>query len=1427
MFDIHKVSDKYKILYLKEGVKNKFLTLLLIGLDNQYMNTDLETLNNSSNYYKKNLNQKIKSAFGENFNIKSNGHLDALSEMCGVNFIIKNLTSNENKYLSKIYGKTLYFVNKGNEYGLVLKSNKKSLKAELTDGTLSAFEKLNLEGGVGEGTLGPKKHIATGERKRQNKAIKAAKAEDKRVAAEAARRQQAPSSTLALQQPATPPRSGSPTFSETSTTSVPYTVFNPLQEKQSSQQRTNESLSSATAPPPTAELIRSGPKIRLYEKLQTVDRIPYTNSELLNAYNTLLNKISREFLLINNYKKKKIKIKKLYNSKMYSINTEQIVKNFKAKCLFLLYYIKNDIESSPLDETIESYLKDTEEFLGDNKLDEYEYSIESIIDDMQTINKEISVDEKLLNEIKTELLLDSLYINNIDTTHAFEDCYDYDRCIQDEPKNRMRNRENQIEENKIGSGGNAQDYNQNGGWFIELNQLDNNDADINNNGKISYLLENGIDSTHDFAGKDSQIQSDEPAKKEVFNLFWPEDISRDEKIRNVFNKFDKCVTEDMINKNEPFKYAYNDSGSFGFKVKPSISNAKKGSWPFSKGWERYATLYYTQGLNDKHFGHDIYKKCSSDNKKVLIISQDSQGGSTGLLNLLGNVLFLPETIKTSFDNHIKNNPKYKNVLIKQLEEITNYSLEKEGDDILKHLIVNSVTKYQANKLGVNFLSDMNRFYWTNPSQLIDAAGSSDKNIDDVKKELEYFSKYFSKNNDKNLYKIELTEQLNISSKPPSNQQNILKNIFNISSDYNNASDKENKNKVISDLINRLPSLSKDFINNLGEDDYKKLVDIIFILSFYDNKTNFKIRDVNNLETEEQKQYKYMSDIYIDDISIQSPITNNIIKVLIQGNSNNRIQFIKYHIYNIQQLLTIYNPTKFTKSNIKIVSQKSSPRFKIEKKNIKDYYNSLNTTVSMLIKGIIDSIENNNLYTEIKEELSKIKDFIENYSIIEGKQNDNDKRKEYDKYINKFRYNKFKYTDKNGIITKDNVKPIDVIEANVRANNSHSTFKKLTQYHFISIGKINGKSQHKYIVNRMYSNREISNLNGENQYIWNADPNTDWNYIFYQLDTIYNLLNYNNLKKQSSNSLIELKKQNLYNTLQGIGIPERSEIYKFNENRELKQKSIRKRLPDFQLFSRLYKLDYYVGNQTQVNLLKETYDVHFMQLSRYINIKLENEYIEFEFMMIQYFNSSPDRINPCLVIRRKKVIDAVPFCFDRIEIDYTKLGEIGTITKILNALESSSNINDNIKKLEKKSPKDKTEEKVFNDCIGELIRLNTFINNFSYKSSSDKDKSSSDKDKKDIFKRMLYTFKMLGDQGQVNFFRFLKEKGSDQFTDNFEVLLTTHDSLCRLYACTNEISNMTMTEHNFPSEYYCESNPRGMVYYGNVNKDDYNKDYLSS
>ena len=482
---------------------------------------------------------------------------------------------------------------------------------------------------------------------------------------------------------------------------------------------------------------------KLFNLLNTLT-IPSTrlSIEVLPHYKTSLENISQKLFndrLINDKEKIKL-IKNLYNLKMYTINKIQI-NNFKSKCLVLLYYIRNDIELSQLTDTqLIQKLIDIEK----NNLDEYEYSIDSIIDN---IRDNIPLNETLINQIKTELLIESLYINNIDTTHAFEDCFDYDRCIQ------------------LGAGGNLQDYNQNGGGDSTFKSIDDIKKFKDNNKKISYLLENGIDSTHDFASKDSQIQSEElPAKKEVFNLFWPSTpttISIDKKIRNVFDTFNDCVTQDMIKNNDKFKYVYDEDKSFKFKLKTSISKTKVNSWPFSSGWERYATLYYTQGLDaDKHFGHDIYKKCSSDDK-VLIVSQDSKGGSSGLLNLLGNVLFLPETIKTSVDYHLKNdnNDSKRKALIEQLEEITDYSLEKEKDDILKHLIVNPIKKYQANKLGVNFLSDMNRFYWTNPSQLIDAAGSSDKNIDELYNELKDFSEHFKRKatNPSAKYSLELKQ----------------------------------------------------------------------------------------------------------------------------------------------------------------------------------------------------------------------------------------------------------------------------------------------------------------------------------------------------------------------------------------------------------------------------------------------------------------------------------------------------------------------------------------------------------------------------------------------------------------------------------------------------------------------------------------------
>ena len=80
----------------------------------------------------------------------------------------------------------------------------------------------------------------------------------------------------------------------------------------------------------------------------------------------------------------------------------------------------------------------------------------------------------------------------------------------------------------------------------------------------------------------------------------------------------------------------------------------------------------------------------------------------------------------------------------------------------------------------------------------------------------------------------------------------------------------------------------------------------------------------------------------------------------------------------------------------------------------------------------------------------------------------------------------------------------------------------------------------------------------------------------------------------------------------------------------------------------------------------------------------------------------------------------------------------------------------------------------------------------------------------VFLRILYTLKMIGDHGQVKFIKTLKN--IPEFRDKFEFIFTSQDSLALLYANVNQITNMTLTEQNFPSQFYCTSEPRGLIWY---------------
>lgn len=146
MYDILNISDKYKVLYFNDKVKDSFMNMFLIGLDNSYLDIDMETLNNSSKYYRERLNKKFMNKFNKNFNLNNNRHLSYLSEVCGVDISIHN--GDKKRETPRNNKKMLYFIKNDTGYGLVLKNNKKSYNTELLNTELPALEKLSIEGGT-------------------------------------------------------------------------------------------------------------------------------------------------------------------------------------------------------------------------------------------------------------------------------------------------------------------------------------------------------------------------------------------------------------------------------------------------------------------------------------------------------------------------------------------------------------------------------------------------------------------------------------------------------------------------------------------------------------------------------------------------------------------------------------------------------------------------------------------------------------------------------------------------------------------------------------------------------------------------------------------------------------------------------------------------------------------------------------------------------------------------------------------------------------------------------------------------------------------------------------------------------------------------------------------------------------------------------
>ena len=86
------LDNNYLLVELDDKVKNNFLSSFLIGIDNKFLKLNATDLNESTNYYKDKLNDKVMEKFdGKKFNKLNKNHLAYLADLCKMNLVIFDL----------------------------------------------------------------------------------------------------------------------------------------------------------------------------------------------------------------------------------------------------------------------------------------------------------------------------------------------------------------------------------------------------------------------------------------------------------------------------------------------------------------------------------------------------------------------------------------------------------------------------------------------------------------------------------------------------------------------------------------------------------------------------------------------------------------------------------------------------------------------------------------------------------------------------------------------------------------------------------------------------------------------------------------------------------------------------------------------------------------------------------------------------------------------------------------------------------------------------------------------------------------------------------------------------------------------------------------------------------------------------------------
>ena len=136
------LDNNYMLVELNDKVKNNFLSSFLIGIDNKFLKLDTGDLNESTDYYKNKLNDKVMEKFdGKKFNKLNKKHLTYLADLCKMNLVIFDLNKLNLKFSTELNkkNKTVYMFKHGKKEYLLMKQNMRGMVSKLPVGIYEQF----------------------------------------------------------------------------------------------------------------------------------------------------------------------------------------------------------------------------------------------------------------------------------------------------------------------------------------------------------------------------------------------------------------------------------------------------------------------------------------------------------------------------------------------------------------------------------------------------------------------------------------------------------------------------------------------------------------------------------------------------------------------------------------------------------------------------------------------------------------------------------------------------------------------------------------------------------------------------------------------------------------------------------------------------------------------------------------------------------------------------------------------------------------------------------------------------------------------------------------------------------------------------------------------------------------------------------------